>query len=567
MITFKKIRYKNFLSSGSYLTELELDQSELTLIVGKNGAGKSTLLDAISFVLFNKPFRKINKTQLVNSVTKKNCLVEIDFQIAGKEYLVKRGIKPNLFEIYEDGKLIDQSALSKDYQDFLENDILYCNHKAFCQIVVLGSAVYIPFLELPAQQRREVVENIASLEIFSTMNATLKREISENNLKIQELNANKSVLLEKIKLNNENNEKQRLLHETYIRDFEAKIDDAKFTLSGYEADLIDLAPLKADYKRNNELVTELEDRHSTYLGDIKHWNIVLKQNKDTIAFYESHEECSQCQQHINEDFKKTILNNLHENIRLGEKHKQDVTDRCKELTDQISALKEQNLEIRAKIEADLILQSKVKSIKSEIEGYRASIEKMRVQSAQVINKNVDIYEEELQRVNLEIDVAERLKVTQNTLLKLLKDDGMKAILLKRYLNKFNELINFYLYQMDFMCEFHLDSEFNETIKSRYRHDFSYASFSEGEKLRINLAILFTWREIAKQRNAVATNVLIFDEILDSSLDFDGIEALFKLIKHLTKGSNTIIISHNSDSIGLADNVIEFKKIKGFSHKK
>jgi DNA repair exonuclease SbcCD ATPase subunit len=565
MIIFKKIKYANFLSSGSYLTEIQLDKTELTIITGKNGAGKSTILDAISFVLFNKPFRKINKNQLINTIIKKNCVVEIQFQIGKFEYRVSRGIKPNIFKIYENEILIDQSALNVDYQEYFEKNILRCNHKSFCQIVILGSASYMPFLELTTQQRREITEDICDLEIFSVMNSLLKKEFSENNVLINEMNTEKRIILEKIKVYEDNVKRNNENTQDNIKVYKDKIFINKEKVADISINLIDIQNIQQEFNTLKIQNTQEESKITKFNTDISVYKKELSNNEKAYNFYHDHDQCSQCKQDINEEFKNTILKNIVntlENIKLLvtsiEKNKFDTMEILKFLNKKMETLSEVGMKNTENL-------NMIKSFEREIKNWQEVIEDFKKKSNNNINILSENLENEINKINLEIDIREKEKSQQTKLLKLLKDDGIKSQIINNYITSFNKYVNYFLYEMDFMCEFYLDSEFNEVIKSRYRDNFSYASFSEGEKLRINLAILFTWREIAKKNNSINTNILIFDEILDSSLDYDGIESLFKIIKHLTKGSNTFIISHNPNSIDMKENSIEFQKVKGFSH--
>ena len=565
LIIFRKLRWKNLLSTGNIFTEIELDKENTTLIVGENGAGKSTILDALSFVLFGKAFRKINKPQLLNSITQKGLLVEIEFTVGANNYLIKRGIKPTVFEVYQNDNLLNQTAESKDYQEILEKHILKVNHKSFCQVVVLGSASFIPFMQLTPAQRREVIEDILELEIFTTMNTVLKSKISEHSSEISKSNADRRVVEEKIKLtkqhllqiqnNNEEiiNEKKNLIKET-----DEKISNLQDTY----------LELENNSKRLNELIQDemTISKKINKLSQLRH-QIEAKRavlDKD-IEFLVKHEGCPTCKQVIDSEFKsKTIL----------EKNKEiDIIDQgLKELVEQYDLTNNRLNEI-IEVYADLTTNKfDIHKNRTELFSFieyknklNEEINKISIQTSDNNDNKIGDLENELAEIlNNYNSLIDQKSVFHYASL-LLKDAGIKARIIKQYVPVINKLIGKYLSSMDFFVQFELDEEFNETIKSRFRDEFSYASFSEGEKMRINLAILFTWRAVAKLRNSVATNILIMDEVFDSSLDTNGTEEFLKIIKDLTSDTNTFIISHKTDQLyDKFSKVLKFEKYKNFS---
>lgn len=564
MLKFKWIEYANFLSSGNYVTRIELDKANITMIVGKNGAGKSTILDAISFVIFNKPFRNITKSLLVNTITKKRTLVKVEFEIGFDTFLVVRGIKPNIFEIYKNGVLVPQDAKNLDYQDYLERSVLRCNHKAFCQVVVLGSASFIPFLDLPAEQRRKVVENILDLEDISLMNTRLKKQIIETNEDFNSLTSVKTSLIERIKNIQDAQAREAEDRTKLAEGFQVEIDKIKEEIKIKKSEF-----KKNDFRTAHNVVKEKKDFTLKEINNKNH-NISLAAQKfaslkKEIEFLEHTDSCPTCSQMIDTKFKnESIKSKKNEIANIEAQNQIDVS----ELNDlkllYETQAKEMNV-LQEEIEYQNNIISYIKNKEGQIKVFENKRDQFLNSIKKTTNDEFDKVNSDLLEVNLKIDVLQKQKNAEIVLLRLLKDDGVKAQIINQYVDIINDLVNGFLFEMNFPCQFFLDSSFNETIKSRYRDEFTYASFSEGEKLRITLAILFTWREIAKRRNSISTNILFFDEILDSSLDSDGIEDFFNIIKHLTKGTNTFIISHNDKSIDNVENSIEFTKIKEFSH--
>jgi DNA repair exonuclease SbcCD ATPase subunit len=567
MIYFKAIRWKNFLSTGNAFTELKLNQSDTTLIVGENGAGKSTLLDALSFVLYNKPFRKVNKSQLMNSINKKDTLVEIDFDIGSNRYHIKRGMKPNVFEVHQNGKLLNQEAADRDYQTVLEKQILKLNHKSFCQVVVLGSASFVPFMELPAGQRREVIEDLLDIQIFSVMNSLLREKISGNNAAITKVEYECDLTSEKIKMQTQIIESTKLLNDTYVAKLKEELNkntdrieeerDAVKRLSekavSLKAEIEDQESIGERQKKLQRLEVQLADKVAKLTADIE--------------FFSSHDSCPTCKQDIDHTFKCETVGDkqgqVQETRDAIDKLQVEITrvlDRLQSIARVAADINSVNIEVITKNNTISNLIDQCKSLAAKIKETQEYNDKL------VIDDGVM---KELERTlgRLSDDKAELLrdKDALNVASIILKDTGIKAKIIKQYVPVINRLINKYLSAMDFFVNFEMDENFEEKIKSRFRDEFSYASFSEGEKMRINLAILFTWRAIARLRNSASTNLLIMDEVLDGSLDSNGTDEFLKIISNLTLDTNTFIISHKVDQmVDKFANVIKFEKHKNFS---
>jgi DNA repair exonuclease SbcCD ATPase subunit len=565
MITFKKLRWKNFLSTGNIFTEIDLCKSTNTLIVGENGAGKSTILDAITYVLFGKPFRKVNKPQLVNTITRKDMMVEIEFAIGKIEYKIIRGQKPNFFEVYQNGNLINQSAEMRDYQEVLEKQVLKLNYKSFCQVVMLGSASFVPFMQLPAAQRREVIEDLLDLQIFTTMNSILKDKMQQNNGELVDIASDQKVVTEKMKLIQEHlkekqstnekliEEKKNLIEETNI-----KIEDIKVHTDLLKKEAEDLAAQTKDVEEVEKMIDKI--------GRMKHKleaSIAIYNND--IEFFSNHDDCPTCTQAISLELKNKQIENK--------------TKDLDESKDKLLILKEKYEEHKNKIFEINRINNKVRDLVVEISKNNNHIDQLNKYINQMqreidnINESHSVdevekftaLEEEMEQIALRYNEAMDQKQIYTVASHLLKDGGIKARIIKQYVPVINKLINKYLSALDFFVQFELDEEFNETIKSRFRDEFSYASFSEGEKMRINLAILFTWRAVARLRNSVSTNLLIMDEVFDSSLDTTGTEEFLKIIKNLTGDTNTFIISHKGDQLyDKFESVIKFEKKQNFS---
>ena len=565
MIIFKKLRWKNLLSTGNVFTEIELNKNNTTLIIGENGAGKSTILDALSFVLFGKPFRKVNKPQLLNTITQKNLVVEVEFSIGSNQYKIVRGIKPVIFEVYINDNLANQSAEMKDYQEFLERHILKVNHKSFCQVVVLGSATYQPFMQLTPAQRREIIEDLLDLQIFTTMNSFLKDKVLINTDKVNSTVNEKKIVDSKIVISKEHllekqnmnelvvAEKQTLINETNL-----KIETFNATYWGVNQQIETLKETLEDQDKISKRVTQLTQlRHK-----IEAKKALIEND---IKFFQHHENCPTCTQEISKEFRQTAVESKTKEIETIDSGIEQLVQQYEESNQRLNDI----MTVHSNINSMQMQQIKTKtSIDSLIE-YRDSLQN----EISNIKKNDNIeddskiaeYEKELRELEQKYNeyIEERSVLSAAGV--LLKDGGIKSKIIKQYIPVINKLINKYLSAMEFMCQFELDEEFNETIKSRFRDIFSYPSFSEGEKMRINLAILFTWRAVAKLRNSINTNLLIMDEVFDSSLDANGTEEFLKIIKSLTSDTNTFIISHKGDQLfDKFEKVLKFEKHKNFS---
>ena len=565
MIIFKKLRWKNFLSTGNVFTEINLNEHNTTLIVGENGAGKSTMLDALSFVLFGKAFRKINKPQLLNSITQKGLTVETEFSIGVNNYKIIRGMKPTVFEVYQNGNLLNQSAEMKDYQEILEKQIIKVNHKSFSQVVVLGSATFQPFMQLSSSQRRDIIEDLLDLQIFTTMNALLKDKVQLNNEHIVKNNTNRKLIEEKIKLISEHLAEMQSNNEQLIVEKKSRIEETDKQIS----DLTDQYH-EIDNKIKN-LSEDIEDepkisKRINQLGQLRH-KIEAKRAliKDDLNFFSNHDGCPTCKQVIDLDFKTKTVSDKSSELGEMEDALEKLIEQYEETNNRLSEIMGIHMDINTNRMEIHRIKTKINSLLE----YRYTLE----DEIKNITKKVTV-QDDTKILDLENEMKD-LKKSFNELnddrliltaaSSLLKDGGIKARIIKQYVPVINKLINKYLSAMDFFVQFELDEEFNETIKSRFRDEFSYASFSEGEKMRINLAILFTWRSIAKLRNSISTNLLIMDEVFDSSLDSNGTEEFLKIIINLTSDTNTFIISHKTDQLyDKFSKVIKFEKHKNFS---
>lgn len=567
MIIFKVVRWKNLLSTGNTFTEVKLDEAQATLIIGENGAGKSTFIEAISFALYGKPFRKINKPQLINSINNKNCVVEIEFSIGNKEYLVRRGLKPTLFEIVVDGQLLNQDAAVRDYQEILEKNILRLTHKSFSQIITLGASTFIPFMQLPAQMRREFIEDLLDIQIFSTMNTILKNRILENKESLSDNASNIALCEQRIELGKNHLEQLRQNTEDIINLKEKIIKE--------QDDLMLQKTLEYDkvqdvLRHNLGLIDELlpkSQKHDAMLKLSKQIEAKLNKIEAEIKFYDDNTSCPMCKQGIDHNFHSDIQDQNREKKVETENALAEINEKITDLYKavvEISDLRDSNhlhSQELSVYELDIRnIDKYITNIKKEIEGLRTQ------------QKKLDTDNQDLNKANIELESLLLLKesiINNRTLLGtaaiLLKDGGIKTKIIKQYVPIMNKLINKYLAAMDFFVQFELDENFNEKIKSRFRDEFSYASFSEGEKMRIDLALLFTWRAVAKLRNSASTNLLIMDEVFDSSLDSSGTEEFFKILSSLTTDTNVFIISHKGDQlIDKFTNIIKFEKQKNFS---
>tara|TARA_R110002049_G_scaffold127131_7_gene283603 strand:+ start:3052 stop:4767 length:1716 start_codon:yes stop_codon:yes gene_type:complete len=567
LIKFKTLKWKNFLSTGNVYTELDLDRNPSTLVIGDNGAGKSTFLDALSYALYSKPFRKVSKPQLINSINKKDLKVEIVFTVGQNTYKIIRGSKPNVFEIWQNGKMINQDAAARDYQEYLEKQVLKLSHKAFSQVVVLGSTSFVPFMQLSSMNRREVIEDLLDLQIFSVMNNLLKDRVSSNNKDILEIDHSINLLEEKISLTQEHiaeleadNRKRISSNMIKVADNTAQIEGLKGTTSVLTEELESLKGLvkdkqtiKARYEKLKELRTQLNSK----INDLQ----------TQLDFYESNDQCPTCDQSLEGDFVENAKCNHTAKIT-------EVESGTVQLQTQLQEI-EVRLEEIAQIQEDIIVKQN-------------ELSEVQWKSSTLVDTNIQLKEENSQLSDAKGSKAkeqERLTGFETKLVTseqskneavmnravlsvvstILKDTGIKTKIIKQYVPIMNKLINKYLAAMDFFVQFELDESFNETIKSRFRDDFSYASFSEGEKMRIDLALLFTWRSISKIRNSASTNLLVMDEVFDSSLDSTGTDEFLKIINELTSDTNVFIISHKGDTLlDKFHHIIKFEKVKSFS---
>ena len=567
MIIFKKIRWQNLLSYGNSWTEVELNSSTTTLIIGKNGAGKSTILDALFFALFGKPFRKgLNKPQLLNTITKKALLVELEFKIGKKEYLIRRGIKPNVFEVYQNNKLLNQSADSKDYQNTLEQQILKTNHKSCAQIVALGSSKFTAFMDLTTGQRREIIEDLLDLQMFSTMNSVLKSKVQNNDEALADCIREQKSCSDKIELYNNHLKQIQSKNELFVEDKKQRIQETEEQIKKY----LDNATIIQDkIKGLNEFIKEEESltKKMKRLTSIKHQlEGKLNSLEKEVSFFNDNDICPSCKQPITEDHKhQAVVNKNNEKLSTTSGLAVLVTQ-YEELDQNIDAI----LEVKQRITSHRIeLNQYITKMKS-LENYKNELEEeiTKAIASEDTTNTTNQLEEAIKKRN-ELDKTYNESSEEREILYaagvLLKDGGIKAKIIKQYIPIINKLINKYLAAMDFYVQFELDEQFSETIKSRYMDEFTYSSFSEGEKMRINIAILFAWRAVARIRNSINTNILIMDEVLDSSLDDDGTEEFLKIIKQLTTENNTFIISHKVDQLSEKfDRVIRFNKYKSFS---
>lgn len=565
MIYFRCIRWRNLLSTGNTFTELDLASNSLSLIVGKNGAGKSTILDALSFVLFGKPFRNINKNQLINTINKNHTEVHVDFDIGNKQYNIVRGIKPNIFEIRCNGQLLNQNADQKEYQEILEKHILKINHKSFNQVVILGSASFVPFMQMTAANRREVIEDLLDIEIFSKMNVLLKDKIQKNKDDIQELNSNIKQLQLKIQLKQDFlNQKKQNVSDT----IKQKIEQKQYIIESLDV-------IKTEYKQLETVYDQILNYRNTLVKKQQKANKFLKlksqlQSKidkieDDIKFFKLNDNCPTCRQTIENTFKS-------QTIEQKEQSKQKLVEGIVELDRELEKFNiiekeiiDNDLKKESVVDQQNTLATSIAVNKKLIENLNNDIKNLNnediiIDANEIELLNNDLIEKQIQHKNL-LDNKQVLEVASL----LLKDTGIKTKIIKQYVPIMNKLINKYLAAMDFFVNFELDENFEETIKSRFRDDFAYESFSEGEKMRIDLALLFTWRSIAKLRNSASTNLLILDEIFDSSLDNEGTDEFMKIISQLTKDNNTFVISHKGDQLfDKFQNVIRFEKRNNFS---
>jgi len=567
MILFKKIRWKNILSTGNTFTEIDFLRNRSTLIVGENGAGKSTILDALCFVLYGKPFRKINKPQLLNTINQKNLEVQIEFDIGKNNYKIIRGMKPNIFEIYQNDTIINQNAESKEYQEMLEKNILKLTYKSFSQIVILGSASFVPFMQLPAAHRREVIEDLLDIQIFSTMNNILKEKINDNKNSIIENDFSIKSLAEKIELHKkyleslqQNNdeliaEKYKAIevHKAQIIIDQQLLDECTAAINSLKLETDQIEDLRKEDRDIRELYRKMYDK------SVK----LIKENK----FYDDNDNCPICKQGISHDFKhesqeknQTDIDTISSSLNKLDRKLVKINEKINAFTKSLEVQEAHQKQVGEHNNRITTLNMFISSLTQEIEQIKTN------------TKHIDASVEEIKQLRESLKQSIQLKeeLTDNRKVldvagMLLKDSGIKTKIIKQYVPVMNKLINKYLASMDFFVNFELNENFEEIIKSRFRDEFTYESFSEGEKMRIDLALLFTWRAIAKLRNSASTNLLIMDEVFDSSLDGSGTDEFLKIIQTLTGDTNIFIISHKGDQLyDKFHSVIRFEKHKNFS---
>ena len=565
MIKFEKVRWKNFLSTGNQFTEIELNRNETTLIIGENGAGKSTVLDALCFALFGKPFRTISKSQLINTVNAMETVVEIEFSIASRKYKVIRGIKPNKFEIWQNDVMLNQEANSRDYQKILEQQILKLNYRSFTQVVILGSSTFVPFMQLKAKFRREVVEDLLDIKIFSVMNLLLRQRLKDLATELQEVEYNYKLSSEKISM-----------QETYIKDIKNNADVIiKDKEKTYDDNAVELGKKVSEKKTLEEnqksLFKSVDDQISTEskdtkLKDLRSTLTEKQKEKDRmINFFEKHDECPVCTQNIDNEFKTQM-------ISTKQTEKKEITDGLLKMENELDKTKSRLDEIK-KV-TDVIQDNSIKIAQlntsiQELEKYqeRLSSEIKELENSTINNSDEEklkTLQEEFNQIEQNKKELKEEKVYKEASRAMLQDTGIKTKIIKQYLPIMNQLINKYLASMEFYVNFTLNESFEETIKSRFRDTFNYESFSEGEKMRIDLALLFTWRAIAKMKNSTNTNLLILDEIFDSSLDSAGTDEFLKILNTL-EGENVFVISHKQDVlVDKFKHTLKFEKNKNFS---
>jgi DNA repair exonuclease SbcCD ATPase subunit len=571
MIRFEKVRFKNFGSFGNTLTEIILDVNNTTLICGNNGSGKSfAFLDSITFALFGKPFRKINIPQLPNSINTKNCLVEVEFTKGVDKFLIKRGINPRLFEIYKNAELINQDAKSLDYQELLETQILKMNYKTFTQVVILGSSSFVPFMQLSAVDRRSVIENILDIDIFSTMNVVLKGKILSLKEGIRELNTKIEIEKNKIQvqrsyistLEKKNNEDDDVKNER-ITELERKIQTIQFDLVSKN---LSVGNLQEDMNSGKKILKDKNNRIQDCRTHIATLNNSKEQKQKEIHFFKENCTCPTCTQPIEDKVKKEkVLMNNYE-ISNIEDDIIKTKDHSTSLQDDVTRLESQIQDIINTIHEVNSFNKEIEAYQKEIERIRGTMQKSSIKDGIVEEKEkLKVFEESFSIIALQKETESEDLMYHELTNELLRDGGVKTKIIKHYLPYMNKFINKFLASMDFYVQFHMDEEFNEQIKSRHRDEFSYMNFSEGEKMRIDLALLLAWREIARMKNSVSCNLLILDEVFDSSLDGMGMDELMKLLKIVSDRANVYVISHKADQlVDKFSNIILFEKKNNFS---
>jgi DNA repair exonuclease SbcCD ATPase subunit len=567
MIVFKSVSWKNFLSTGNSPNKVLLNKSQTTLIIGKNGEGKSTILDALCFSLFGKPFRNVNKGQLVNSINGKGCLVEVEFDINGKEYKIIRGIKPNVFEIWCDNEMINQDAASRDYQKILEQQILRLNYKTFTQVVILGSASFVPFMQLSSSQRREVIEDILDIRIFSTMNTLLKEKAQETKDAITR--TENDIRSAKDKVENQQTIIKTITEAktTAIESIVSKIsvNNAEILQTEGEIELIvsEIDTLKASIN-DKDNVTEDIDKAKSIKSKLLQKIETCEHHSE---FFNEHDVCPSCNQDIAEEYKQSIVKDLNEkmldnNTKINELETilTNLQEKLSEINKVVGQITDKNIELSTRNSTITLLNKQIRELEAETQRVKSDTTNIDEEKG----KLKELAQDALNKIGQKNQLMEHRNIEEVANV-LLKDTGIKTAIIREYLPAMNKLINKYLNAMDTYIHFELDEAFNEKIKSRFRDEFTYASFSEGEKMRIDLAILFTWRSIAKMKNSVNTNLLLLDEIFDSSLDTAGTDYFLTLMNTLGEHSNIFVISHKGDQLfDKFRSVVKFEKRNDFS---
>ena len=568
MITFQKIRWKNFLSTGNQFTEINFQEHNTNLIIGTNGAGKSTMLDALTFVLFNKPFRKINKPQLVNTTNERECLVEIEFEINTRQYIVRRGIKPNVFDIVVNGTELHREADDRAMQRVLEDNILKVNYKSFTQIVILGSSTFVPFMQLTTANRREVIEDLLDIRIFSLMNNILKDKIRTQKDKVKSLDLKKETLKDKMKMQQnfidelENRGKQNIdSNNTKITNLMSEVDQYLEDNTKLQEDLQNTTKQQEKVAGARQKLAKLNTLRGKLSQKV---SAITKEHK----FFMENTVCPTCTQEIEESFRlnkiddvqntakelKEGFDELESTIKFEQERERQFNALSQEITNLTHGISQNNTRVSGN-------QRQIRDLEYEIQTITENLANRNTE-----HEKLDEFKSNLAHTFAELSDKKQEIVHHDFAYSLLKDDGVKTKIIRKYLPFINQQVNRYLQMMDFYINFHLDEEFKETVKSPIHEDFSYSSFSEGEKMRIDLALLFTWREVARVKNSVNTNLLIMDEVFDSSLDGFGTDEFLKIIRYVIKDANIFVISHKQDMRDKFESVIMFDKVKGFSRR-